>query len=100
MTMRATYTAADLQVTAKPGALFGGLILVANSTNDATAVVYDEGDDSKTATKMIAKIFIDTSIEGNGTSRNIMPCEPIRVNEGIYIDLTGTSAAAIVYHKR
>ena len=90
----ATSISSDLQ--AASVLLFTGrnrinaVTLLADGTNAATAIVYDNTAGSG---KVVAKVFAKA---GESTQHVIFE-NPVLCENGIYLSLTGTGAGAIVY---
>lgn len=83
---------ADAAILAMPGRLMG-IHLVADGTNAAALVVYDNA--SAASGLALAKL----SIAATGTFQSInLPEEGIVCNNGIYADVSGTGAAYIVHY--
>jgi hypothetical protein len=99
MAIMAKYVSADTQITTK-GAIYCGVNLISNAANDADIKVYNCGASGDAATTNIVDwVESDTSLEGNGITKHSMMPEPVRCANGIFVDITGTNAAAIVYYK-
>lgn len=70
---------------------FAGIEIVTDGTNPATATVYDEIGASGT------ELFKGT-VAGASNFDSITFEHPVRVDNGIYVELSGTGASYIVYY--
>lgn len=70
------------------------LIAEADGTNAATITLYD--NPSAASGTILAKIVVDAG----ATYESLSPMVPIVANSGIYVDISGTGAAAIVHLSR
>lgn len=86
---------ADAAIKDSSGALWG-VCLIAATTNDCAVAIYDNA--SAASGTLLAEMAIDASIEGNGTTR-FFSLPGVSASNGIYADVTGTSASYIVYYE-
>lgn len=99
--MRFTSSNADAIISNHPGALLWGAQVTANTTNDASLEIHDKPSATGIAqTNRMLEIAIDTSIEGNSTTKTVLFPKPIKAGAGIYANITGTSAEYTVYWDR
>jgi hypothetical protein len=82
----------DTQITTKGGYLTG-IAVMTDGTNDATAILYDinSSGDAAAGNKLAEVKVIGANNYGG---RNFS--SPVRFAKGLYLDLTGTGASAIV----
>lgn len=86
----------DATITQRTGALLAGVTLEPAATV-CTLAVYDVVlAASKADGKMLA--LVETNSGEYGT-KDWVPCEPIRVNSGIWCDVTGTGAKYVIHYK-
>lgn len=77
-----------------PGRLHG-IVAEADGTNAATITIYDNA--SAASGTILAKIIVDATL----THENlILPEVGIEANNGVYCEISGTGAAAIVYYSK
>ena len=70
-----------------------GLAVVTNGTNDATITVYDG---TSTSGAMIGTYYVPGALYGDRAVWTF----PRRVNNGIYVNVSGTGASAVVEYRR
>jgi hypothetical protein len=83
---------ADAQILTGSGQCIS-IIAIGDGTNEATIDVYDGTSSSGT---LIAKIVVDAG----AVYESFSPSYPIQVTTGIYLDVTGTGAKAVVHFSR
>jgi len=83
---------ADAAITTA-GGYMTGVAIVTDGTNDATVVVYDNG--ASAAGTVLFKGKVSGASNLGGATFEI----PIQYDDGIYVDVTGTGAAYIVYYQ-
>lgn len=82
-------------VSAAPGRLHG-LIVETDGTNAATITVYDNSAASASG-NIVGRLIVA------GADRNanfVLPEQGVEAQNGLYLEVTGTGAAAIVYFSR
>jgi hypothetical protein len=86
----------DTQIIKRPGFLCSCLVLT-DGTNDATAILYDVNDvaDVAATNKLFEWLVTGANVCGG---RNWT--DPVKFSKGLYLDLTGTGASAIVEWKK
>lgn len=72
-------------------AMFGGVQVITNGTDDATIIVYD----SLTAAGV--KLYEGTVLGANLTKFDVFN-HPVKASTGLYISVAGTGASVIVYY--
>ena len=75
----------------EPG-IFGGIIVMTDGSNAATAVVYD--NESEGSGLVVCKVLVPAVT----LARSFTPAVPVVLDEGCYLDLSGTGAVALVYY--
>lgn len=77
------------------GGYLHGLVLENDGTNACNIIVYDNNAAAATGT-ILAKVALPAS--STVLTQYVSFNYPISANSGIYVDVTGTGAAFIVYH--
>ena len=89
--MRAIRLNADSQVATDKMVIYG--LAICGGGDAATITLYNEADNSKTATAKVAKLGVAA-----GVSDNIMFApEGLYLDAGVYADVTGTTPEVFVY---
>lgn len=83
---------ADTAIMTQPGKLTS-LIVCADGTNAATAVLYDNA--SAASGTVLAKVIVDAG----ATQEHVSFDYPIDCLQGIYLDISGTGAECIVHYQ-
>ena len=96
MALKAKYLAADGAIGCF---LFFGVSLYGAAADCSVKVYHGDAAGDIATGNLIAEVHLDVSVEGSTTSKAIMLPEPIIVNDGIYVDLTGVGATCIAYYK-
>jgi len=89
-----TAATGSLQVSTKR-ALFGGVVIETNGTNDAVVNVYNSASGGTTPS-VIPQITVTGSDNYGGV---ILP-HPIICNEGLYVTISGTGAVMNVLYRK
>ncbi len=89
--MRAQAISADTQVSTDKITLWGYALTIGGD-NDGSIEIYDEADDSKTASALAGVARIQ-----DGNSQNVHFNKPLLLKSGCYVNITGTNARAVVY---
>jgi hypothetical protein len=69
-----------------------GIEVYTDGSNDAAAILYDNTTASGT-------VLVYVKVPAANHYGGIVYMHPIRCSTGIYLDITGTNASAIIYHK-
>lgn len=89
--MRSKLITASTQIATDKANILGYQIYP-DGSNAATLVLYNEDDDSKTATKKVSAGRVAAT-----ESKEVYFNKPLVCDEGVYADLTGTNAIAFIF---
>jgi hypothetical protein len=73
------------------GSLLCGVNIITDNTNDATVILYDNAS-AASGTKLF-----EGGCDGAEMSKLVWFERPVRAKNGIYLDIGGTGASAIIY---
>lgn len=93
--MRAKAITADTQISDHKIKVWG-IILYPVSGASGSIVLYDEADSSKTAAKIVAALRSPYAATETA-SKEVMFPKPLLCSAGLYADIGGTGATAIIY---
>ena len=82
---------ADAAILARSG-IFGGILVITDGTNNASVIIYDNAT-TNTGTEVWKMTVLGAENYGGGMLTN-----PVVVTKGIYVDVSGTGAAYIIYY--
>lgn len=93
--MRAKVMIVDTQVATNKINIWGIIVYPAAGTS-GTVVLYNEADNSKTATKRVAALRVPYAATET-ESKEVMFTRPLVCDAGLYVDLAGTDAVVYIY---
>ena len=89
--MRSKLITSDTQIATSKITIYGYQIFP-DGSNAATLVLYNEGDNSKTAAKRVSAARTPAT-----QSKEVRFNQPLYCDEGLYADLDGTNAVAFIF---